>query len=89
MAGVNMEAGSLVAIVTRETPNLMVKHGSDLWSQLGRSSQQPRHTKRLRQCVRLMQLDGWKVNIRPVLVKLFFARYVFVGAANANGPSMA
>ena len=83
-----MEARSLVTIVTRESRDLMVIPGTDLLSQLGRSSRQPHHQKRLRQCVRQMQLAGWKVNIRPVLVKLFFARYVSVGAANVNGPSM-
>ena len=84
-----MEASSLVTIVTREAQNSMVIPGSDLWSQPGRSSQQPHHPKHLRPCVRQMQLAGWKVSIRQVLVKLFFARYVFVGAANVNGPSMA
>ena len=84
-----MEARSLATIVIRESRNLMVIPGSDLWSQLGRSSQQPHHQKHLRRCVRQMQLAGWKVIIRPVQVKLFFARYVFVGAANANGPFMA
>ena len=84
-----MEARSLVTIVTRESRDLMVIPGTDLLSQLGRSSRQPHHQKRLRQCVRRMQLAGWKVSIRQVLVKLFFARYVFVGPTNANGRFMA